>query len=144
MLADPFVATSDWTTITVDASENWSFPATERDAVHSLYSTALESNDLPGTASIFVGHQYTGRRNRYTFRITADTIIPDVLLDGKSSRVNQSCYVVFDTPPTGAFDYPNYSSGLHLPQQMMKVVGATLISVDSADPLFMRILHGET
>jgi hypothetical protein len=141
MLADPLVVTSDWSTITADAGENWSIPAIERAADHSRYQTELVTGN--GTLGIFIGHQY-GRRNRFTFRVDAAAVIPDVFVDNNNSKATQSCYVVFDAPSIGAFDYPDYSSGLHLPQTMMKMVGGALISVDTADPLFLRVLNGET
>jgi hypothetical protein len=141
MLADPLVVTGDWTTITPDATENISMPALERAADHSLYGY-----DDPTSANyekwrIFTGHQY-GKRSRYTVRITNSGIIPDFLIDGNQTTFQQSCYVVFDAPNTGAIDLS--TSGLARPQKMLHMLGSFLVSVDTADPLFLRILRGET
>lgn len=141
MLADPLTVNADWTAITVDAGENMIFPALERAADHSLYGTGPDGATLE-TWRLFVGHQY-GRRNRYTARVTVSGLTPDLIVDGNNSQFSQSCFVVFDCPNTGPINPSAYSS-ITLPQYMMKIVGGLLVSVDTAAPIFSRVLAGET
>jgi hypothetical protein len=140
MFADPLTITGDWSTITADAGENQVFQAIERAADHSLYG----QND--GSPSeywrLYIGHQF-GRRNRYTVRLTVNGLTPDLLIDGNNSQYTQSCFVVFDSPSVGPINPSGYS-GISLPNYMMKLIGGFLVSVDTADPLFKRVLNGET
>lgn len=140
MLADPLTLTTDWTTITADATENFVFPALERAADHSSYGTfdAVTQEKM----TLFVGHQY-GRRNRFTVRLTVDGLTPDLILDGNNSKFSQSCYVVFDCPPTGPVNPAAYST-ISLPHYMMKAIGGLLIGINDADPVFQRVVNGET
>lgn len=145
MFADPLTLTGDWTTITADASENVVFVATERAADHSLYRFHDESADGRAVEwKLFLGHQY-GRRNRFTARLTVDSVIPDILNSSLSSQFSQSVYVVADVPPTGPYDpYFDGSPTLVNIKNMMHVIGGLLISVDTADPAFFRVINGET
>jgi hypothetical protein len=140
MFADPFVVHTDWTTVTVDSSEDISFVTTERAADHSTY--ANPDNNSTDSWSLFIGHQY-GRRNRYTARLTVSGLVPDLIIDGNNSQYSQSCYVVFDCPSSGPVN-PAIYSDISLPNYMLKTIGGLLISVDSADPLFQRVMRGET
>jgi hypothetical protein len=141
MLADPLVVTRDWTTITADASENLSMAALERDSNHSLYGYDDAASANYEKWRLFVGHQY-GKRARYTVRLTNSGIIPDFLIDGNNTTFSQSCYVVFDNPIAGAIDLS--SSGLDHINLMLHTIGSFLVSVDTAAPLFRRIMAGET
>jgi len=141
MLADPLVAVRDWTTITTDAGMNLSMPALERAADHSLYGYDDPASTQGEKWRLFVGHQY-GKRSRYTARITNSGLTPDVIIDGNNTTYSQSCYVVFDAPNVGTIDVTG--SGPSTPNLMMHMIGALLVSVDTADPIFRRILNGET
>lgn len=142
MLADPLVVNSNWTTITAVGGESFSMPAVERAADHSTYQLVDSggAGDIPFT--MFIGHQY-GKRNRYTARLTVAGLAPNLLFDGQSSRFSQSCYVVFDVPPAGIqepYSSPTYATS----KTMMRMIGSLLVSVGAADPVFTRILAGET
>lgn len=140
MFADPLVLVSDWDTITKDAASDLSLPAIERAADHSTYQVGPDgSNNEYWT--LLVGHQY-GRRSRFTARLTVKALTPDLLIDGNNSQFTQSCYVVFDSPNSGPVNIN--TSGMSTQQRMMKAIGSLLISVDTADPIFMRVLSGET
>lgn len=144
MLADPLIVVGDWTTVTADAGESLSLPASERAADHSTYKLVdVDSDGRPVTWTVFVGHQY-GKRSRYTVRITVDTVLPDLLTPANNAKVSQSVYVVADVPNTGVFE--PYSSAPSFPSfnKMMKQLGSFLISVDTADPIFRRVVDGET
>lgn len=142
MLADPLVLVSDWSTITAAGGETFSFPTIERNGGQSLYR---QPADADGTIlSCSVGHQF-GRRQRFTLRVTADGLTPDLLIDNNNSKFSQSCYVVFDCPSTGPVTTPTYdTSGFLLWNYMLKLVGGSLVSVGAADPLFQRVIQGET
>lgn len=142
MLADPLVVRPDMTTITYDASEDYSLPALERAADHSLYGTG-PTGATQETWRMFIGHQY-GRRNRYTARLTVSGLIPDLIVDNNNSQYSQSCYVVFDCPNVGPINPAAYETGINLPNLMLKSIGNLLVSVDTADPTFRRVLAGET
>jgi hypothetical protein len=141
MLADPLVIRSDMSTITYDATWDQSFPRIESGNGFSLYGTGPD--DTQETWRWFVGHQF-GKRNRYTARVTVSGLVPDLLIDNNNSRYSQSCYVVFDAPPVGAINPAAYASGINLPNVMLKSIGNLLVSVDTADPIFRRIMAGET
>jgi hypothetical protein len=138
MLADPLVLVTDWTAITAEGGEVLSLPVTERAADHSLYQFTEPGAE---TWKVFTGHQY-GRRSRYTARAQVSGLVPDLLIDGNNSLVTQSCYVVFDCPPSGPVNFN--ASGKTTAQVMMHVIGSLLHSVDTADPIFMRLVNGET
>lgn len=145
MFADPLTLTADWTTITADAGENISFAASERAADHSTYRFAdQDANGKPVTWTLFTGHQYA-RRNRFTARLTVDSLMPDLLVPANNSKFSQSVYVVADVPPSGPFEpYEGTPPTLETICAMMHAIGGLLISVDTADPLFRRIINGET
>jgi hypothetical protein len=140
MFADPLTVNSDWSTITVDSGENIVFQAIERAADHSTY--APNDNSATETWKLFIGHQY-GRRNRYTARVTVSGLTPDLIVDGNNSQYTQSCFVVFDCPNVGPVNPSGYSN-ISLPNYMMKMIGGLLVSVDTADPIFKRVINGET
>lgn len=137
MFADPLTVVTDHTTITNDTTA--SYAAIERAADHSLYRSA--GSDFSESWDLFVGHQF-GRRNRYTARLTVSGLYPDLLIDGNNSRFSQSCYVVFDSPNIGPVN--PYASGITMPNAMIKAIGGLLVSVDTASPVFARVLAGET
>ncbi len=141
MLADPLVLRGDWTTITADGGEDNSLAALERAGDHSTYGFG-PSGTTQEAWRMFIGHQY-GKRNRFTARLTVSGLVPDLLIDNNNSRFSQSCYVVFDCPSTGPVNPAAYTS-ISLPNYMMKTIGGLLISVDTADPTFARVLLGET
>lgn len=145
MLADPLTLTADWTTLTADAGENVSFTASERASDHSTYKFVdQDSTGKTVTWTLFNGHQY-GRRNRFTSRMTVDTLMPDLLVPANNSKFSQSVYVVADLPPSGSFEpYGGTPPNIESINLMMHLIGGLLVSVDTADPLFRRIINGET
>lgn len=144
MLADPLVVVGDWSTITADSGENVSLPASERAADHSTYKFVETDEDgRPITWTVFVGHQY-GKRNRYTVRVTVDSVLPDLLSPEKNARVSQAVYVVADVPLTGVFEPYSEAPAIATINKMMHMLGSFLVSVDTAVPVFRRVIDGET
>jgi hypothetical protein len=139
MFADPLVLTRDWTTLTANAAQNLSPPASERAADHSTYRTLdADQNDHV----LFIGHQY-GRRSRFTARYTVTGFMPSLTVPDQNVSFNQSCYVVCDVPSTGPIQATSTSSNIFRFQ--MKTIGGFLVSSGVAvDPLFARVLNGET
>jgi hypothetical protein len=144
MLADPLVVVGDWTTITADSGEDLSFPASERAADHSTYKFAdVDEDGRPVTWTMFVGHQY-GKRSRYTIRLTVDSVLPDLLSPANNAKVQQSVYVVADVPNTGVFEPYSEAPAIPTFNKMMHMIGGFLVSVDTAVPVFRRVVDGET
>lgn len=145
MFSDPLTLHSDWSAITVDAGQDFVFAASERASDHSTYRFVdYDTNTKPVNWTLFMGHQYN-RRRRFTGRVTMDTLLPDLLTPANNSQFSASCYVVVDLPSSGYFEpYGGTPPAIASINSMMKMVGGLLVSVDTADPLFLRVLNGET
>jgi hypothetical protein len=139
MFSDPFILNRDWSTITANAGENTSLPASERAADHSTYrGLDPDQNDH----ILFIGHNY-GRRNRFTARYTVSGFMPSATVPDQNVSFNQSVYVVADVPVTGPIQ--STSTSTHIFRKQMHLIGGFLVSVGvSVDPLFSRIVNGET
>lgn len=141
MFSDPLTANCKWSALTPDTTEDFPFVCTERAADHSKYSLAA---DADGTSfDLLIAHQY-GKRNRFTVRITANGVTPDLLNDGLSSRFSQSVYVVVDTPPSGHVLTTLYPASTPLVRYMAGVIADFLSEAALASTKIERVVAGET
>lgn len=137
MFSDPLVLTRDWSTITANAGSNISMPASERAADHSTYRNV----DAVGNDHVFfIGHSY-GKRSRFTASYEVKGFIPTVVDPTTNTPFTQRVYVVVDVHPNGPVN--TVSSETNILRKQLAGVGGFLIGV-AADPLFVRIVNGET
>lgn len=137
MLADPYVMTCGYTTLTANAADNATFAASERAADHSLYRFAdAQNNDH----QFKVGHSYGRTRNRFTARYDVAGIAATIADPSLFVQASQSCYVVFDCPGSGPL--MSLNSATMIARKQCIGIGSLLVAV-AADPLFLtRIVNG--
>lgn len=74
-------------------------PATSRAPDSSTYF--FDDGGSPATQyTMFLSRQYK-KRNRFSAKLTVNSIVPDVLVGGNSVPVSMSAYLVIDTPTVG-------------------------------------------
>jgi hypothetical protein len=137
MFADPFVLSTTCTALT--QAGNISMPCIGRGPDKSAYRyTDADYN----VWDLTIGHQAT-RRNRVTARLAVSGLTPNLLVDETHSVYSQAIYVVGDFPLSGSVNSAAYTDPT-LFETMVKGIGGLLIGLNAADPLFMRIIKGET
>jgi hypothetical protein len=130
MLPDPVIV--DISSSVYTSSDPKSFVCIERAADHSLYRypVFVTGEDV----DLFVGHQF-GKRNRVTMRFTASKIVADPLVSGRSSLLSNSYYIVAD-------EHPSFVSGSK--GFLLNGLASLILGNDGANPVFTRVIAGET
>lgn len=139
MFTDPLVINTEYSTLTVNAAKNVSLACIGRGDTSSAYR--YKDADL-NVWDLLISHSAT-RRNRVVARLSVSGLTPNLLVDGSNSAYSQAIYVVGDFPLTGSVNSAAYSDPT-LYETMVKAIGGLCVAQGTADPLFMRIIGGET
>jgi hypothetical protein len=140
MFTDPLNLVRLHSTITADGASTISMAASERAADHSTYRYVdADGNDHV----LFVGHNY-GRRSRFTARYSISGFTPSALVPADNVGFSQSVYVVADVPSYGPIQSTSTLTSLF--RRQMQGIGSLLVvqGAVSVDPLFARVVNGET